>query len=468
MKAYIILIPGILAVLISCIQSPQRAFLNVYMPCLFLLPILYNLKLSGLPDMGFAQVSLIPIFGLHLVFTRFKHCLPTHILDYLVILYVVLMTISEYKSTGEYQTSEGGILWITLLANKLTTVLFPYLLARWFLIPKKLSVPMAKRMVGLLIITLIISAWEWRFVVNAQTSIIGWFFPDQEYWIPTYRYGLVRISGPFPHPILLGIALGVTFLLNHWLVRNKLWPRNFSFFPRLPLSKGAIYSCILLTGLLLTISRAPIMGTFIGFLFFGAAYSTRRVRSLAIRFAGLGILLILATQSFFYYANIDRYLAESPLAGAAAYRVDILYKYLPYVQEKPYWGWGYSSLPESAGLRSIDNEFLWITLKHGLYTLACFLLIFIVTGIKLIRRGVNKKCEDLLERTFCMTMLGIFFMLGASLITVYMGGQIQPLFFILVGWAQGFLATEPGREAVRFLRPDNLTKSPDFSYKTSQ
>ncbi len=453
MKAYIVLIPAILAALISLIQSPKKAFLNVYLPCLFLLPVIYHLKLKGLPDMGFAQISLIPIIGIHLVVSRFKKCYPSGILDYLVILYVALCAISEYKNTGSYQSSEGGVLWITLLANKFTTVLFPYFLARWFIIPKHLSAPMAQRMVILLIITLIISVWEWRFVVNAQATIVGWFFPDQEYWIPTYRYGLVRISGPFPHPILLGIALGITFLLNYWLVKNKLWLRNFPFFPPLPVSKGVIFSFTLLIGLLFTISRAPILGTFIGFLFIGAAYSTHRVRSLAIRFGALGILFLLGMQSFFYYSNIDRYLAESPLAGAAAYRVDILFKYLPYIQEKPYWGWGYSSLPESAGLKSIDNEFLWITLKHGLYTLACFLMIFIVAGIKLIRRGIDRKCEDPLERSFCMTMLGIFLMLGASLITVYMGGQIQPLFFIMVGWTQGYLATEPGKEAVRLLKP---------------
>lgn len=453
MKAFIVIFPAILATIISLVRSPDRAFLNVYLPSLFLLPILYHLKLSGLPDMGFAQMSLIPIIGIYILKQRFRHIYPNALLDYIVILYVFLCVYSEYKNTGSYQSELGGILWITLLANKLTTIIFPYFLAKWFLLPKQLTVTAIQRIVQLLIITLLVCAWEWRFVVNAHASILGWFFPNQEYWIPTYRYGLVRISGPFPHPILLGIAIGVTFLLNHWLVKNNFWTRNFFFLPPLPLSKGAIYSLMLLAGLLFTISRAPILGTFVGFIFIGIAYSTHRLKSLMIRLMVLGVIAFLGLQSFQYYGSIDKSLADSQLAGAAAYRVEMLFKYLPYVQERLAWGWGYSSIPESVGLKSIDNEFLWITLKHGVYTLASFILIFIVAGISLMRRGLDQKCEDPIERSFCMTLLAIYFMLGVSLITVYMGGQIQPLFFILVGLTEGYLSTKPGEEAVRLLKP---------------
>lgn len=453
MKTYIVLIPAILATIISMINSPQRAFLYVYLPVLYLLPILYNLKLSGLPDMGFAQMSLIPIIGIYILQQRFNKIFPNTLLDFIVILYVALSCISEYQNTGQTPSEEGGILWITLLANKLTTVLFPYFLAKWILLPKQLTVPTIKIMVQLLIATLLISAWEWRFVVNAHVSLVGWFFPDQEYWIPTYRYGLVRISGPFPHPILLGVALGMTFLLNHWLVKNKFWKKNFFFLPPLPISKGVIYSLMLITGLLLTISRAPILGTFVGFLFIGIAYSSQRFKSLIFRLSILAAIGVIGLQFFIYYGSIDKSLTESQLSGAAAYRVEMLFKYLPYVKERLYWGWGYTSIPENVGLKSIDNEFLWITLKHGIFTLIAFLMIFIVAGLALIRRGLDPKCEDPIERSFCMTLLAVFFMLGLSLITVYMGGQIQPLFFIITGWTQGFLATKPGEEAVEFLKP---------------
>jgi hypothetical protein len=453
MRAFIVLIPALLAVWYSLYRSPSKAFINIYIPCLLLLPILYKLELSGFPDLGFAQAALLPITAVHLMRTRFRNTLHTHILDLLVIGYVAASTYSEYVNTGSYLTQQGGILWITLLADSFTTVLFPYFLAKELILSNHLSVPLSKRIIILLIITLIFSAYQWRFVVNAHIRMFSWFFPDQEFPIPSYRYGLVRISGPFPHPILLGIAFGVAFFLNHWLHNNHFWKRNFFLLPPLPLSKGLIYTGIIIIGLGFTISRAPIISTFMGSLFLGIGYSKHPFWSLGIRGILIMILGTLGLQFILQYADIDPTHAQTEMAGAAAYRLEMLYKYLPLVHENLLWGWGYLTVPEKVGLRSIDNEFLRILLIHGIIAMVFFLSIFIVAMVRLLKRGMSPRCKDVVERSFCMTMLGIYFMLGVSLVTVWMGGQIKPLFFILAGWTQGFLSTKPGVEAVAQLRP---------------
>lgn len=457
MKAYIVFLPSLIAAWYSWFYSPSRAFLNVYIPCLLLLPILYKLELSGFPDFGFAQAALPPIVILHVLRQKFHLNFRIHLIDALVIGYIAASVYSEYTNTGLYETEKGGILWITLLANKITVILLPYLISKWLIIPKKISIPLAKRIIVLLIITLILCAWEWRMVVNTHITFFGWFFPGQESWIPTYRYGLVRISGPFPHPILLGIAFGVALLLNYWLIKNKFWEKNFSFLPPLPLSKGVIYGIILAIGLLFTISRAPIISTCVASLFLGVGYSTNRVKSFIFRFMILIVLGFIAYNFIAFYSNIDRRLAESQLTGSAVYRIEMLYKYIPLVQEKLWWGWGYSTLPKKAGLLSIDNEYLWILLRHGIFALLCYAAIFAIVMIKLLRRGLDPENNDLYDRSFSFTMLSIYFMLGVSLITVYMGGQIAPLFFVLTGWTQGFLLTNPHKQKV-FIPKDQIVK----------
>jgi len=441
MKAYIAFLPGMIAAWYAWFQSTEKAFLNVYIPALLLLPILYKIELSGLPDLGFAQSAILPIFFLYLLKHRFQPQLKVNLFDLLVIGYVLTSVYSEYVNSGLQETQQGGVMYITLLSSKVTTVLFPYFLAKWLIIPKNLSVSLAKKMIVLLIATLILCAYEWRFVMNAHITFFGWFFPNQEYWIPTWRYGLVRISGPFPHPILLGMAFGVVFLLNHWLVKNKFWDHIFVF--SIPLSKGMIFTCILIFGLGLTISRAPIVSTAVAALFLGIGYSKQRMKSLSFRLIILMILAVIGLQFFHYYSSIDKRLASSQLATAATYRIELVDKYFPLIKKKPYWGWGIGNLPIKSGMKSIDNEYLWILLKHGFVTLSFFVGIILAALWKLFFRGISYKNKDPLDRSFSFTLFSIYFMLSLSFMTVWMGGQIEPLFFVLTGWTQGFLLTKP-------------------------
>lgn len=51
MKTYIALLPGLIALIYTIFRSPEKAFLNIYLPVLLLLPQVFVAKIKGLLDL---------------------------------------------------------------------------------------------------------------------------------------------------------------------------------------------------------------------------------------------------------------------------------------------------------------------------------------------------------------------------------------------------------------------------------
>jgi hypothetical protein len=60
------------------------------------------------------------------------------------------------------------------------------------------------------------------------------------------------------------------------------------------------------------------------------------------------------------------------------------------------------------------------------------------------------------------TLLGIYVAFGFSIATVYMGGQVIPLFFLMTGWSEGYLLS--GRESTGAL-PTQAAYIPPFRFQ---
>ncbi len=461
MKSYIIFIPAIFATLymmflvIKGSQHPAaKGFLNFYLPSLLLLPQEFEAPIPLLPDPTFAQATLIPVLIAYFILPN-KTVLPAtkglRLLDVTIVGFIATCVITEYISSGLHTVQTKVLeedIWKTVLYRNVFNILIPYYLARKLIYPLNLTAPFFKRIIILTLISLISTAYEWRFVVNIHEEIFKPFFNNvgEITWIPSYRFGLVRLSGPFLYPILFGTVLGVALILNHWLTKNKLWKGNFKFIPLPPYIKGFLIGSILFIGLILTFSRGPLYSAILAFFIIGLGYSRHKFIGILVRvflFAVLGTLLY---QWVMYYSEINIDLASASFGRTAAYRAQLIKNYIKYIAERPWIGWGTYSWPEAAGMRSIDNEYLWLVLKHGLIALVFLSLTFAIACLKLLYVGLKIPYAERMDQSLAFTLLSAVFMLAATLATVFMGGQVEPVTFMVIGLSQGFLDTYYGRE----------------------
>jgi len=329
---------------------------------------------------------------------------------------------------------------LKLLADMLSNIAAPYALGKALIVQHGNTVPLARRMVFLIFVVIILSFYEMRMTLNPFVYLPGLFFPNQGAdWPTLYRNGMVRIGGPFVQPILFGMGIATTILLNFWLQKNKLWQPNFKLLPRLPLEKGTIIACFLVFGLLMTHSRAPIVSCFLGYLLVGVGVSNQRMTSFYIRFIAVTALLIMIWQLWGTYTQINQWSAQSEEEFNAAYRGEIVRKYWDVVLQKPIWGWGYSLWPKSGGMKSIDNHYLWLALKHGLVPVFILIATTLWIMIRLLIRGLTTPAANKEDSSLAFAFLSILLTMVVSLYTVYMGMQIEPLYFMILGWAEAFI-----------------------------
>lgn len=443
MKQYIIFIPALIALMVAIFRSPEKALYHVYLPVLLLIPNVYLLSIGNVPAWSFSDVTIMTILVVTL-FTRSGRYKFSY-MDLLIVFYVGCSVYSEFSNTGPGYGRH-------LITDQLSTVIAPYFLAKMLIFPSGLTIPFARRIVFLMFINVILSAYEMKFTVNPYLKIFDSIFPDQNQqaiWPTSVRYGLVRIAGPFIQTILFGTLLGVAVLFNTWLMKNKFWPRISKHLPtllRLPtlvLSKEKIIMLVLILGMICTVSRGPIIGTLLGAAFVGVGYAKYKFKSFLISSLILCAALVCAYGLYLEYSSIGKDSAVSDTQYTAAYRADLVREYSSQVMERPYWGWGSLKLMSIYGPITVDNQYLYLAITYGLVTMSGFIAIIVCTLFSLLFRGLLKCKGSREDSSLCFTFFGIYLAIALTLITVYIGMQLQPIFFILTGWINGYLASKP-------------------------
>ena len=240
-----------------------------------------------------------------------------------------------------------------------------------------------------------------------------------------YRAGIRRVAGPFAHPICHGfffsMAIPVLFsLIKAGLPTNKAW--------RWFLLGGTSL------GLLCSVSRGPIAGTIIalGFAWLG----TRKNRGLVIGLSCLCALLVapLIASGASKYLSVSRGEATTESQETAAYRKEMLENYLEVVRERPVVGFGRYQIPVVKGQKSIVNQYLFLTLTHGLPHAILFLALmaFPIMGL-VARSGLRARgsVTDVLAWGVGGALLGAIF----TQTTVFAGTQTAQVLHLLSGVA---------------------------------
>lgn len=413
----LVLLPALAAFLLAARRGFRASFVWVAIPCLLLLPAYYQWKLPGIPEISFWNLSFVvatcALFG-----GRDRSLYRFHWVDLVAVLLVLLCVHSEYSHKG---FADARKVWALHMMGTIAPYLIGRAIARHdgLLVGTITVVAVVGAFIGL------VAPYEARMGANPFDFLRG-RWPQSVPWDGAlYRSGLRRVAGPFAHPICHGFFFSMTLPLVWWLMDTRLlaarrWRRL------LPLGH--------VVGLLLSLSRGPILGAMIAVGVMRAGWSRRRMLILAaVTVFGL-IGLVVVADTLAGYASVGRGGAMSESQETAAYRWEMLENYLEVVRESPVIGFGKNQLPIVKGLKSIDNQYLFLTLQHGLPAAFAFLAMMVLPCLLLVP-GLLRTAAEGTHARLGWALLGALLGAITTQVTVFAGTQTEQVLFLLCGIA---------------------------------
>jgi hypothetical protein len=418
-------------------RSPLQALLAVYLPLLLLVPESFRATLQGIPKMNFNQAAIVPI--VLLAFARYARDWRPSVTDVAVLLLALIVAVSEFLAAG-YKEAQN------LMFATLASMAGPYMAARLLLDARDKDVAVARRFAILVFAAVIVGVYEFRFGVNPFLNTLGMLFPGQGLgWVTTFRHGFARVAGPYSHAILAGIMVVIAYRLARWLQWGRHWQPRFGWLPALPLSKAALISLVLAVGSVMTIARGPLLGAALAAVLIMVGSSPRRRQLLPAVAVGFAVLVPVGYLALMAYLDVEPGAAMTMSQESAMYRKVMIERYLDIAIEHTALGWGRNTWPKLPGMSSIDNYYLLLSLMHGLIATGLLLFLFAWQGVRLFRRGMAEPHDsNSLALNFAGILLAVFFTLG----TVYLGEQVMPALFLILGWSEAYLQRAPARFAV--------------------
>jgi len=416
------------AAVVALSHGPGRALLVVYLPVLLLIPDGFRAITPGLPDPNFNQAAIIPIVAVALL--RYGRSWQPVPMDALIVLFAAWVGYSDYAGRG-YDDAQN------LMFSMLFSVLAPYFVARWVISAEGLDVAVARRFVFIVFGVALVGVWEARFGFNPFHALIGPLFPGQgKGWVTTFRYGVARVAGPYSHAILAGIMLAVAFTLQRWLQAASHWEPRFARLKALPWSKAKVITAVLIVGMVMTVARGPWLGALVAVAIFAVGQAANRRRALMIAGAVLAVGTVAGGWALSGYLDIKPGAAMTMSQESALYRKVLFEKYLDIALDSAWFGWGLTTWPKVRGMESIDNYYLLISLMHGVPAMVMLVLMLLGSAWLCVRRGL---AEAPGSHSPAFAFAGIFIAVFVALGTVYLGEQVLPTLFFMLGWAQGWL-----------------------------
>jgi hypothetical protein len=418
----IVFLPALLVLYAALRWDTRRAFLNVYLPTMFLLVQYFFIRFEHLPpldpvtDAAFVLGICICFKDLH----RWKFSLT----DLWLAIYIGAAAFSDGRVGGPSAAFQS-------IFHDFSWVLVPYMAAK-LLIEPNARVVTAKRIVWLLVAAIGLSMYEFFTVENPFRLVLNPYIPDgfPKGIFTQLRWGFGRVAGPYLEAELAGIIFMCGVVLAVYLGYWDYWEPKFKRLEMLPVSKAQVLTGIMVMALCMTLSRGPWIGLFLA----GAVAYVGRSRKLTRKAVMIGLLLVAI--GIPAYIGFNKYLdapATSDEQVAAQYRKTMLTNYLPLAKAGGAFGWGYD-YPKIWKQESIDNQYLLVDLTRGYIGLIGFTLASLNAWYLLLRAGM--RATTLRDRHFAFTLLGLLSGLMFTIGTVFLGVQAISVYFLFIGWAQ--------------------------------
>ncbi|MCV6638523.1 O-antigen ligase family protein [Candidatus Albibeggiatoa sp. nov. NOAA] len=423
---------AVLAAIVAFNQSVHKSFLYVYIPTLILFPNYYFYNFIGIPDPNFNQAVILVLFGIWMMQGlqgwRFTFT------DVLVFAYAFSNTYSEFINIGYDDAQNLGF-------DMIASVLLPYTLAKSIIVQNNISIDIAKLLTLLLVLVFALSSYQY-ITSNPYTlwqQILGTFFGHQGWgWVTRYREGLPRLAGPFAHAILFATAMFSCFWLAMWLARKQVWKQNILNLS--PSLFGYLIALILFVAGFAGLSRGPLGAwfvagtiTLIGF----TKYRWALFSVMMLLLIGISIPIVNLLTEYASLRRID--VGFGSMQETVIYRTQLIQNYVEIANQSYLWGWGHENFPTVTGQKSIDNYYLLLYLEHGIIALGSFLLTFLYVGIRLFIRVMTQPVVKPSGSSLGFSLLSILIVFAISVATVYLGQQLLPMYFLFLGWSEGYL-----------------------------
>jgi len=420
---------GVVAGLIAIVRySPGKALVWAYVPVLLVVPDTFHAITPGLPDPSSNVAVMIPIFFATLA--RYARFWKPSVADLLVIAIASVMTYSEYQASG-YSEAQN------LLSGTLFQIVAPYLVARLVIEREGLHVELAKRIVIIVFGIALIGLFEFKFGWNPFLVLPEKVFSGQGLgWVTTFRYGFARVAGPYAHCILAGMMMIMAYRLNRWLQWGGHWEDKFQSMPWLPFSKGRLITLGLLVGSITTIARGPWLGGLVAALFVNAGRHPKRKLAMMIVLGGVLLVAIPGYIGFQEYLDVKPGVEMTMSQETAMYRKVLFDRYYSIALDHAWLGWGRNTWPKIPGMASIDNYYLLLSLMHGVLATTLLLALMVWMSVRLYLKGMSEPAGG---SSLAFTFLGIIIAFFVSLVTVYLGENVVPAFFLLLGWSEAYI-----------------------------
>jgi hypothetical protein len=421
--AIIFLTPAFFALYYLLRDRQDLAFLNVYLPCLILLPDYYSFRVPHLPPESAASWALLPL-GISLLFYPIPR-LELRRMDLWATLFVFSVAASEILREPEPNFAGVGAF--------VTQDMFAYILGRRLIEPR-LRVATVQRLVLIFVCLAPFVFYEYRMTVNPWMDIGRNFFHLDIPFGFSFRDGKVRVQATFAHAILAAMGFAIVFTLDCFLA--DLYKRDKSRLGPIicRLERYHVPAILMAFCLFFTQSRGPQLGAVVSY----SILQIPRFRHLKV--AAFVLVVLLAISGAAAYSFFDEYTSAvdngslSETQTSAIYRRDLLKNYEPVVEQGGWLGWGGLNVPEVGGQKSIDNAYLLMQLTQGKFGFYLFILI--------IAEGLGTTAYNAFSfrspesRFIAFTLLAAMIGLFQSLTTVYLAGQLIPICWLLLGWSQ--------------------------------
>ncbi|MGA2848364.1 MAG: hypothetical protein ABSE46_05160 [Terracidiphilus sp.] len=449
----LLLVPGLISLILVVRGRIETAFLNVYLPCLLLLPQDYLFRIPHLPAFSVADYALIPLGVVGL--SRLIRSGSFALMDVLVVLYTASIGLSEILHAP---VLNDGI-FSAIVA--FVTIFLAYTTGRRLIEPD-LRFATIRRFVIFVLLDAAPGMYEWK-MGQSLYGLVG----NRVLGISTIvesvqmRNGHGRMSSVFNGSEPGGIAFAMAFCLNAWLAYLRRVKARVDLGKTLAtLEKYHLSELILIASVWFTQARGPLIALAASYLIL----QIPRFKKTRLMTCIVAILLVggyLETKAYFAsYANVADYAVSSEQQGSAQYRIIMNQVYAPIAEAGGWTGWGVLEIPHVQGKDSIDNHYLLVHLAWGRLGYIFFILIVWENiRVLLVRSWQFEAAQD---RAFVFSMMAAMAVLWFTLLTVFMGGQLPQISFLLIGWIQsmvpGVAATSSGAQIT-----ENLNRK--FSFR---
>jgi len=430
--SFLFLIPGCISLYLVLKGRVEAAFFSVYLPSLLLLPAGFGLRLPHLPLLSASEYALIPIGVVAL--TRHIKSGSFRLMDALVFLFWGSFLTTEILR--EPIVNDG----ILAAAELFISQLLAYAVGRQLIEPD-LRFKTIRRFVIFIVLLFPIGLYEWRFGQSVYGIIAQKFFGvtlGETGGGIQIRGGRGRLTLSFSGGEFAGIVIGVTFALNAWLVFvNKArtgvdlgrWLAN--------LEKYHIPALLMVLSIWLTQSRGAMISLTAAFIILQIP-KFKKMKLATIVVAVLFILAGLGTKQYFAHSVATDEATMTEEQHSTYYRQQMNEAYQSVAEMGGWFGWSEGAVPVVGGQKSIDNHFLLVHLMQGEFG---FILLILIAA-ESFRTAIAGawSFQALEDRVLACSMLAIFTIFWITYYTVFMGGQMPEVTFLMLGWGQSLVA----------------------------